>query len=78
VPILEETVSSFPEGTDDLNYAYALFNLGDALRLSGRPKAAIPVLERRLAIPNQKGEVRKELEAAYAEAGEPTSFEKDD
>lgn len=78
VPILEEAVSSFPEGTDDLNYAYALFNLGDALRLSGRPKAAIPVLERRLAIPNQEGEVRKELEAAYAEAGEPTSFKKDD
>jgi eukaryotic-like serine/threonine-protein kinase len=78
VPILEEAVRSFPEGTDDLNYAYALFNLGDALRLSGRPKAAIPVLERRLAIPNQEGEVRKELEAAYAEAGEPTSFKKDD
>lgn len=78
VPILEEAVSSFPEGTDDLNYAYALFNLGDALRLSGRPKAAIPILERRLEIPNQEGEVRKELEAAYAEAGEPTSFKKDD
>jgi eukaryotic-like serine/threonine-protein kinase len=78
VPILEEAVSSFPEGTDDLNYAYALFNLGDALRLSGRPKAAVPVLERRLEIPNQEGEVRKELEAAYAEAGAPTSFKKDD
>jgi serine/threonine-protein kinase len=70
VPILEEAVSSFPEGTDDLNYAYALFNLGNALRLSGRPEEAVPVLERRLKIPNQKGEVRKELEAAYAEAGE--------
>lgn len=74
VPVLEEAVNSFPEGTDDLNYAYALFNLGNALRLSGRPEEAIPILEQRLAIPNQEGEVRKELEAAYAEAGDPTSF----
>jgi eukaryotic-like serine/threonine-protein kinase len=73
VPVLEEAVRSFPEGTDDLDYAYALFNLGNALRLSGRPDDAIPVLERRLEIPNQEGEVRKELEAAYAETGNPTS-----
>ncbi|HEU5063015.1 MAG TPA: serine/threonine-protein kinase [Solirubrobacterales bacterium] len=78
VPVLEEAVASFPEGTEDLNYAYALFNLGNALRLSGRPNDAIPILERRLEIPNQEGEVREELEAAYAEAGEPTSFEGDD
>lgn len=77
VPVLEEAVSSFPEGTDEINYAYALFNLGNALRLSGRPEEAIPILERRLEIPNQEGEVRKELEAAYAEAGEPTSLEED-
>lgn len=70
VPILEEAVSSFPEGSDDLNYAYALFNLGNALRLSGRPEDAVPVLERRLEIPNQEDEVRRELEAALAEAGE--------
>jgi tetratricopeptide (TPR) repeat protein len=78
VPVLEEAVDSFPEGTDDLNYAYALFNLGNALRLSGRPDEAIPVLERRLEIPNQEGEVRKELEAAYADAGNPTSFKGDE
>jgi serine/threonine protein kinase len=69
VPILEEAVAAFPAGTEDLDYAYALFNLGNALRLSGRPQEAIPVLERRLEIPNQEGEVRKELEAALAEAG---------
>jgi serine/threonine protein kinase len=69
VPLLEEAVAAFPEGTEDLNYAYALFNLGNALRLSGRPEEAIPVLERRLEIPNQEGEVRKELEAAEAEVG---------
>jgi len=70
VPVLEEAVGSFPEGTEDLNYAYALFNLGHALRLSGRPEDAIPILERRLEIPDQTGTVEEELEAARAEAGE--------
>jgi len=69
VPVLEEAVGSFPEGSEDLNYAYALFNLGSALRLSGRPEDAIPVLEQRLQIPNQTGTVQQELEAARAEAG---------
>ncbi len=53
MPILEEATSLFPEGTDNLDYAYALFNLGSALRLSGRPEEAIPILERRLQIPDQ-------------------------
>jgi hypothetical protein len=69
VPVLEEAVKAFPEGTEDLNYAYALFNLGNALRLSGRAEEAIPILEQRLEIPNQTEEVRQELEAARAEAG---------
>jgi len=70
VPVLEEAVRSFPEGTEDLDYAYALFNLGNALRLSGRPEDAIPVLEQRLQIPNQTETVEQELEAARAEAGD--------
>ncbi|HET9593692.1 MAG TPA: serine/threonine-protein kinase [Solirubrobacterales bacterium] len=68
VPVLEEAVASYPEGSEDLDYAYALFNLGDALRLSGRPDEAIPVLERRLEIPNQTSTVERELEAARSEA----------
>jgi eukaryotic-like serine/threonine-protein kinase len=67
VPLLEEAVAAFPEGSEDVNYAYALFNLGNALRLSGRPEEAIPYLEQRLQFPSQEGEVREELEAAYAE-----------
>ncbi|HSC20966.1 MAG TPA: serine/threonine-protein kinase [Solirubrobacterales bacterium] len=70
VPVLEEAVASYPEGSEDLGYAYALFNLGNALRLSGRPEEAIPVLEQRLQIPNQTSTVEQELEAARAEAGE--------
>jgi serine/threonine-protein kinase len=69
VPLLEESIRAFPPGTEDTNYAYALFNLGNALRLSGRAEEAIPVLERRLEIPNQTDVVRRELNAARQEAG---------
>jgi eukaryotic-like serine/threonine-protein kinase len=69
VPVLEDAVASFPAGSEDLDYAYALFNLGSALRLSGRPDEAIPILEERLQIPNQTGTVEEELAAARAEAG---------
>jgi len=68
IPILERAVRSFPPGTDDINYAYALFNLGNALRLAGRPEDAIPVLEERLRIPDQTDVVRRELAAARREA----------
>jgi tetratricopeptide (TPR) repeat protein len=68
VPVLEEAVASYPEGSEELDYAYALFNLGHALRLSGRSEEAIPILERRLEIPDQTSTVEEELEAARAEA----------
>jgi serine/threonine protein kinase len=44
-------------------------NLGSALRHAGRAHEAIPILERRLRIPNQQEVVRRELEAARREAG---------
>jgi Flp pilus assembly protein TadD len=69
VPILRQAVESFPEGTADLNYAYALYNLGHALRVSGDPEEAITVLERRLQIPNQRSTVAAELARARADAG---------
>ena len=69
VPILRQAVAAYPEGSTDLNYAYALYNLGNALRLSGHPEEAIPVLERRLEIPNQRSTVAAELARARAEAG---------
>ena len=54
----------------DIGYAYALYNLGNALRLSGRPADAIPFLEERLQISNYKrGVVQKELETARKQAG---------
>ena len=66
--MLRRAVDSFPEGTSDLNYAYALYNLGHALRLAGRPEEAIPILEQRLEIPNQVETVKRELAAARAAA----------
>jgi eukaryotic-like serine/threonine-protein kinase len=69
IPVLRRAVEAFPAGTDDLNYAYALFNLGNALRLAGRPEEAIRVLEERLRIPNQTATVQQELAAAREQAG---------
>ena len=69
IPVLRQAVASFPPGTTDINYAYALFNLGHTLRMAGRPDAAIPILERRLQIPDQTDTVQRELDTARAEAG---------
>jgi len=69
IPVLQQAVASFPRGTSDINYAYALFNLGHALRMAGRPEEAIPILERRLEIPDQTETVQRELDAARAQAG---------
>jgi serine/threonine-protein kinase len=68
IPILEQAVAGL-EGSGDITYAYALYNLGHALRLAGRPEEAIPILEQRLEIPNQRGVVAAELELAREEAG---------
>jgi eukaryotic-like serine/threonine-protein kinase len=70
IPVLQQAVKSYPEGTTDLNYAYALYNLGRSLRLAGRPDDAIPILEKRLKIPNQTETVRRELELAKQQAGQ--------
>jgi serine/threonine protein kinase len=69
IPILQKAVDSYGSDSKDLNYAFALFNLGRSLRLAGRADEAVPVLERRLAIPNQTKTVQKELDAARKAAG---------
>jgi serine/threonine protein kinase len=69
VPVLRRAVAAFPSDTTDVNFAYALYNLGKSLRLAGRADEAVPVLERRLRIPNQPDTVRRELEKARREAG---------
>ena len=69
VPLLEQAVASYPEDSQDIGYAYALFNLGKSLNRSGRPDEAIPVLERRLVFPDQRETVQRELDLARASAG---------
>ena len=55
----------------EIGYAYALYNLGNALRLSGHPAEAIPFLQERLQVSNYKrGVVRKELKTAQQQAGQ--------
>jgi hypothetical protein len=58
-----------PSSTACLIYAYALYDLGRALRLSGNSAAAVPVLKARLHIDNQRSTVAAELQAARAQAG---------
>lgn len=61
----ESLVSCLEPASDVcLIYAYALYDLGRALRLSGHPAAAVPVLERRLEIDNQRPTVEAELHLA--------------
>ncbi|HEY7162839.1 MAG TPA: tetratricopeptide repeat protein, partial [Acidobacteriota bacterium] len=70
IPVLERSVGSFPKGTKDPYYAYALFNLGVAWRKAGRPDLAIPILEERLKIADQREVVARELSTARKEAKE--------
>jgi len=60
-----------PVSENCFTYAYALYDLGRALRLSGDPGAAVPVLERRLQIDNQRPVVLAELALARSGA-QPT------
>jgi tetratricopeptide (TPR) repeat protein len=71
IPLLRQAVANASPGS--LTYAYALYDLGRSLRLAGDPQAAIPILTRRLAIPNQTGVVRTELQLAMQAAGERPS-----
>jgi hypothetical protein len=58
-----------PDSSTCLTYAYALYDLGRALRLSGNPSAAVPILEHRLEIDNQRSTVEDELQLARHATG---------
>ena len=67
IPVLRQALAAASPAS--LTYAYALFDLGRSLRLSGDPRAAVPILERRLQIPNQTEVVRQRARARAAGAG---------
>ena len=73
---LQQSVAAFrqQERTGEVDYAFALFNLGSALRQSGHPGDAIPFLEERLKVSTYKrGVVRRELALARQQAGQGAS-----
>ena len=53
-----------PASESCLTFAYALYDLGRALRLQGRNSEAVTVLSERLRIDNQRPTVQHELELA--------------
>jgi serine/threonine-protein kinase len=76
VPLLQRSVTAFREQgrKGEAAYAYALYNLGQALRRAGRPAEAIPYLEERLAVSDfKRNVVALELAAARQDAGQPVS-----
>jgi serine/threonine-protein kinase len=70
VPILQQAVASWPEDSADIEYAYALYNLGKSLNRSGRSAEAIPYLEKRLGWDDQRETVQAELDLARRNAGQ--------
>lgn len=68
-----ETLAGCLEPTSQacLTYAYALYDLGRALLLARHPTAAVPILERRLQIANQRATVQSELQLARQAAQAP-------
>jgi hypothetical protein len=77
IAVLERVLAATGERLQDclrptsetcLIYAYALYDLGSALRLDGQPAAAVPVLRRRLQIDNQRPIVQAQLELALGRA----------
>ena len=72
VPLLQRSVDGFRKsGTKaNINYHYALYNLAEALMATGDSAGAIPYLEERIAISNdRRGLVRRTLAQAQADAG---------
>jgi tetratricopeptide (TPR) repeat protein len=70
VPILQQAVASWPEDSTEIEYAYALYNLGKSLNRSGRADEAIPYLEKRLRWDDQRETVQAELDLARRNAGQ--------
>jgi len=74
VPLLRDAVAGYREAgrTDEIDYAYALFNYAVALRRTGDPGGAVPLLQERLKFDNQRATVQKELDQALMESGQGT------
>ena len=71
VPLLKRSVEGFRNAgaLSNVNYHYALFNLGEALMATDQPAAAIPYLQERLErSDDRRGLVRQTIAKAQAQA----------
>jgi tetratricopeptide (TPR) repeat protein len=86
IPVLQQAIQATgehagqctqPTDQNCLTYAYALYDLGRALRLGGNPAAAVPILRLRLDINNSRSIVAQELQLAQSSAtpSSPTALE---
>jgi hypothetical protein len=78
VPVLRKAIAASGESVSGcvepasetcLTFAYALYDLGRALRLEGSAADAVGVLEHRLQIENQRPVVAAELASARRQLG---------
>ena len=69
-PVLRKAVDACNNDPSRLVCAYAMFNLAQALRLTGHADEAVPLLERRLQNPDQRATVQRELALARAQSGQ--------
>jgi eukaryotic-like serine/threonine-protein kinase len=71
IPVLQRALAAFPpDQRQSLDYAYTLFNLGDAYLRAGQPDKAIPYLQQRLNWNDQRDVVAAELRQAMQQAGQ--------
>jgi len=76
VALLKRSVDGFRSAgaLSEVNYHYALFNLGEALLATGDPAAAVPYLQERLdRSDDRRALVRQTLAKAQAQAGGATA-----
>jgi RNA polymerase subunit RPABC4/transcription elongation factor Spt4 len=45
IPLLQQSIRAFGPGSKDEGYAFALFNLAQSFRMSGKPEKGLPILE---------------------------------
>jgi tetratricopeptide (TPR) repeat protein len=64
VSMLYQSIKSFPEGSNMMEYFFAQYNLGHSLRKIGKSEEAIPYLERCVAYDRHNQKFVRELEAA--------------
>ena len=69
IPLLQKAVKSLSKSGDEQTYNYALYNLATAYTGNGQPEEAIPLLQERLAYPDQTETVQAALDQACADAG---------